>query len=64
MDCDYVLNKLEEKNLRSWLYRAAAYKRNGDEKNFENSIKLARKNNPKKSEYIDGFLEKFAKESI
>ncbi|XP_065366905.1 sperm-associated antigen 1 [Calliphora vicina] len=64
MDCDYVLNKLEEKNLRSWLYRAAAYKRCGDEKNYETSIKLARKNNPKKADYIDDFLEKFARESI
>ncbi|XP_061390443.1 tetratricopeptide repeat protein 12 [Musca vetustissima] len=64
MDCDYVLNKLEEKNIRSWLYRAAAYKRLGDEKNFETSIKLARKNNPKKGEFIDDFLEKFKMESI
>ncbi|XP_073819759.1 tetratricopeptide repeat protein 12-like [Musca autumnalis] len=64
MDCDYVLNKLEEKNIRSWLYRAAAYKRLGDEKNFETSIKLARKNNPKKGEFIDDFLEKFKTESI
>ncbi|KAM7363574.1 tetratricopeptide repeat protein 12 isoform 1-T1 [Cochliomyia hominivorax] len=64
MDCDYVLNKLEEKNLRSWLYRAAAYKRCGDEKNYETSIKLARKNNPKKTDFIDDFLDKFARESI
>ncbi|XP_037818881.1 tetratricopeptide repeat protein 12 [Lucilia sericata] len=64
MDCDYVLNKLEEKNLRSWLYRAAAYKRCGDEKNYETSIKLARKSNPKKTDFIDDFLDKFARESI
>uniref|UniRef100_A0A1I8P954 Uncharacterized protein n=1 Tax=Stomoxys calcitrans TaxID=35570 RepID=A0A1I8P954_STOCA len=64
MDCDYVLNKLEEKNIRSWLYRAAAYKRLGDEKNFETSIKLARKNNPKKGDFIDDFLEKLKLESI
>ncbi|XP_075145765.1 tetratricopeptide repeat protein 12 [Haematobia irritans] len=64
MDCDYVLNKLEEKNIRSWLYRAAAYKRLGDEKNFETSIKLARKNNPKKGDFIDDFLEKMKAEPI
>uniref|UniRef100_A0A1A9X1N9 TPR_REGION domain-containing protein n=1 Tax=Glossina brevipalpis TaxID=37001 RepID=A0A1A9X1N9_9MUSC len=64
MDCDYVLNKLEEKNLRSWLYRSAAYKRLGDENNFENSIKLARKNNPKKGATIDEFLDKLKLEGI
>lgn len=58
MDCDYVLNNLEEKNMRSWLYRATAYYRLNEEKNFETSIKLAKKNNPKDAEYIDTFISK------
>lgn len=64
MDCDYVLNKLEDKNLRAWLYRSAAYKRLGDETNFENSVKLAHKNNPKKGAIIDEFIEKVKLEGI
>lgn len=58
IDCDYVINKLEEKNLRSWLYRAVAYKMAGDEKNFSISVDNARKTNPKKQDYIIDFLEK------
>ncbi|EDW34066.1 GL22045 [Drosophila persimilis] len=58
VDCDYVLNKLDEKNLRAWLYRAMAYKGLNDEANFENCVKYARKFNSKQMEFIDGFLEK------
>ncbi|XP_018797775.1 PREDICTED: tetratricopeptide repeat protein 12 isoform X1 [Bactrocera latifrons] len=58
IDADYVINKLDEKNLRSWLYRAAAYLRLGDEKNYENSIKFAKKNNTKEISYITAFQEK------
>ncbi|XP_002137680.2 sperm-associated antigen 1A [Drosophila pseudoobscura] len=58
VDCDYVLNKLDEKNLRAWLYRAMAYKGLNDESNFENCVKYARKFNSKQMEFIDGFLEK------
>ncbi|XP_037944741.1 tetratricopeptide repeat protein 12-like [Teleopsis dalmanni] len=58
IDCNFVLNKLEERNIRSWLYGAAAYKRLGDELNFENYVKFAKKHNSKQHEYIDGFVEK------
>ncbi|XP_067641717.1 tetratricopeptide repeat protein 12 [Eurosta solidaginis] len=58
IDADYVINKLDEKNLRAWLYRAAAYMRLGDEKNYETSIKFAKKNNSKEIEYITAFQEK------
>ncbi|XP_034663176.1 sperm-associated antigen 1A [Drosophila subobscura] len=58
VDCDFVLNKLDEKNLRAWLYRAMAYKGLNDEANFENCVRYARKFNSKQMEFIDGFLEK------
>ncbi|XP_053959720.1 tetratricopeptide repeat protein 12 [Anastrepha obliqua] len=58
IDADYVINKLDEKNLRAWLYRAAAYLRLGDEKNYETSIKFAKKNNSKEIDYITAFQEK------
>ncbi|XP_017084028.2 tetratricopeptide repeat protein 12 [Drosophila eugracilis] len=41
VDCDFVLNKLDEKNLRAWMYRAMAYKGLKDESNFENCVKYA-----------------------
>ncbi|XP_055907314.1 tetratricopeptide repeat protein 12 [Eupeodes corollae] len=56
IDCDYVINKLDDKNLRAWLYRAAAYYKLGDEKNFETSIKWAKKNNSKELETIEKFV--------
>ncbi|XP_016953840.1 tetratricopeptide repeat protein 12 [Drosophila biarmipes] len=58
VDCDFVLNKLDEKNLRAWMYRAMAYKGLNDEFNFENCVKYARKFNSKQMEFIDDFLEK------
>ncbi|KAH8271235.1 hypothetical protein KR018_002057 [Drosophila ironensis] len=58
VDCDFVLNKLDEKNMRAWLYRAMAYKGLEDEANFENCVKYARKFNSKQMEFIDEFLEK------
>ncbi|XP_055856322.1 tetratricopeptide repeat protein 12 [Episyrphus balteatus] len=56
IDCDFVINKLDDKNLRAWLYRAAAYYKLGDEKNFETSIKWAKKNNSKELETIEKFV--------
>lgn len=53
IDCDFVINKLEEKNLRSWLYRAKGYFLMGEQRNFEKSIAEARKHNPSDSKYID-----------
>ncbi|XP_030374664.1 tetratricopeptide repeat protein 12 [Scaptodrosophila lebanonensis] len=58
MDCDYVINKLDPRCLRAWLYRAGAFKRSGDEKAFEESVYQARKLNSKEKEFIDNFLEK------
>ena len=53
IDCDFVLSKLDEKNLRSWLYRAKAYYLLDEKRNYEKSIIEARKNNPKELAYID-----------
>ncbi|EDW81788.1 uncharacterized protein Dwil_GK10830 [Drosophila willistoni] len=58
VDCDFVLNKLDEKNLRAWLYRAMAYKHLNDEASFENCVKYAKKFNSKQLEFIDSFVEK------
>uniref|UniRef100_T1GXU0 Uncharacterized protein n=1 Tax=Megaselia scalaris TaxID=36166 RepID=T1GXU0_MEGSC len=64
IDCDFVINKIDEKNLRAWLYRAAAYFKQDDMKNFENCVKLVKKNNPKELEYIEEFVEKIRKEQF
>ncbi|XP_030565119.1 tetratricopeptide repeat protein 12 [Drosophila novamexicana] len=58
IDCDFVLNKLDEKNMRAWLYRAMAYKSLNDEASFENCIKYVRKYHSKQLEFIDAFIEK------
>ncbi|XP_030374296.1 tetratricopeptide repeat protein 12 [Scaptodrosophila lebanonensis] len=58
IDCDFVLNTLDEKNLRAWLYRAAAYKSMNDDFNYDNCVKFARKYNSKQMEFIDKFLQK------
>ncbi|KAH8362906.1 hypothetical protein KR084_002762 [Drosophila pseudotakahashii] len=58
MDCDYVLTELDERYLRAWLYRAAAFKRLNDEYNYENSVDQARRLNRSQAEFIDDFLEK------
>lgn len=52
-DCNYVLEKLQETNLRAWLYRATAYKHLDDEDNFNESVAKALEHNPKRYEYID-----------
>ncbi|KAH8384027.1 hypothetical protein KR009_011770 [Drosophila setifemur] len=58
MDTTYVITYLDEKYLRAWLYRAAAYKRLNDEKNFEYNIYQARRINYREQEFIDDFLDK------
>lgn len=63
IDCDFVLNKLDEKNLRAWLYRALAYKNLNDEANYLNCIKYVRKYHSKQLEFIDSFVEKIEKYS-
>ena len=48
----------DEKNLRSWMYRASAYLRLNDELNYDTSIKFAKKNNSKDIQYIEEFIQK------
>lgn len=52
-DSDFVLQKLDEKNLRSWLYRANGYYLLGEISDFEKSIIEAKKSNPKELLYIE-----------
>lgn len=52
IDCDFVLNKLDEKNLRSWLYRAKAYFLLQNQRNYEKCIVEAKKHHPKEINYI------------
>lgn len=53
MDADFVLQKLDEKNLRAWLYRGNGYYLLGETSDFEKSIIEAKKGNPKESQYIE-----------
>uniref|UniRef100_A0A182K2D2 TPR_REGION domain-containing protein n=1 Tax=Anopheles christyi TaxID=43041 RepID=A0A182K2D2_9DIPT len=53
IDCDFVLSKLDEKNLRSWIFRAQGYYRLGEIKAYEKSVAEARKHNPRELSYID-----------
>lgn len=62
MDCDHVVNKLDEKNLRGWLYRALAYKKLDDTYNYDVSVEMAYKTNNKQREQIDEFIEKMKQE--
>jgi tetratricopeptide (TPR) repeat protein len=57
IDCDFVINKLDEKNLRSWLYRAQGYYLLEEQRAYEKSVSEARKNNPKDLEFIDKIVE-------
>lgn len=53
IDCDFVISKLDEKNLRSWIFRAQGYYRLGETKAYEKSVAEARKHNPRELSYID-----------
>lgn len=53
IDADFVLQKLDEKNMRSWLYRAKSYFLLGETRDFEKSVNEAKKNNPKDLEFIE-----------
>lgn len=64
MDCDHVVNKLDEKNLRAWLYRALAYMKLEDTVNYDASVQMAYKNNNKKKAEIDEFLERIKIENV
>lgn len=48
IDCDYVINKLDDKNLNAWLFRAHGYYSLGISLEFEKSLSEARKNHPKR----------------
>lgn len=58
IDCDFVLQKLDEKNLRSWLCRANGFFMLGETRDFDKSINEAKKNNPKEMEYIEKVVER------
>ncbi|XP_034486635.1 tetratricopeptide repeat protein 12 [Drosophila innubila] len=58
IECNNILTKLDPKYLRAFLYRAIAYKRLNDEKNYEESIYQAKRLNSREMEFIDDFLEK------
>ncbi|XP_058126054.1 tetratricopeptide repeat protein 12 [Anopheles ziemanni] len=53
IDCDFVLSKLDEKNLRSWIFRAQGYYALAETKAYEKSVAEARKHNPRELGYID-----------
>lgn len=44
---------MDEKNLRSWIYRAKGYYLLNEQRNYEKSISEAKKNNPKELKYIE-----------
>ncbi|KAH8310794.1 hypothetical protein KR044_003022 [Drosophila immigrans] len=56
--CNHILTKIDPKYVRAFLYRALAYRHNGDEKNFEQSIAEARRLNSRQLEFIDSFLDR------
>lgn len=63
IDADFVLQKLDDKNLRSWLFRAKAYYLLGELRDFRKSINEAKKSNPKKIEFIESTAEKIMAEN-
>lgn len=56
IDSDFVLNKLDEKNLRAWLYRAQAYFLLNEKRLYEKSIFEAKKHHPKELSYIEKII--------
>lgn len=53
IDADFVIQKLDEKNVRSWLHRAKSYYLLDEKADFEKSINEAKKNNPKQLDFIE-----------
>lgn len=53
IDCDYVINKLDERNLNSWMFRANGYYGLGICSEYEKSVAEALKNHPKRLQYIN-----------
>ncbi|XP_020814610.1 tetratricopeptide repeat protein 12 [Drosophila serrata] len=62
MDCQYVIEKLQETNLRAWLYQATVYKRLKNTEKFEESVAKAREHNPKQLAYIDKYIKQLESE--
>jgi tetratricopeptide (TPR) repeat protein len=56
IDVDFVINKLDEKNLRAWLYRAKAYYSLNEKRLYDKSILEAKKHHPKELSYIDKII--------
>lgn len=48
IDCDYVINKLDDKNLNAWLFRANGYYALAISSEYDKSVSEARKNHPKR----------------
>lgn len=63
IDCDYVINKLDEKNLNAWLFRATGYHGLGITTEYEKSIVEAKKNHPKRLQYINEVVQLILSES-
>lgn len=56
IDTDFVIQKLDEKNLRAWLFRAKAYYALGEHRDYQKSINEAKKGNPKKIDLIESVV--------
>lgn len=50
------MQKLDEKNLRAWLYRGNGYFLLGETSDFEKSVAEAKKGNPKELQYIENVV--------
>lgn len=64
IDADFVLQKLDEKNLRAWLFRAQAYYLLDETRDYRKSINEAKKCNPKKLDYIQSVVVKIESEQV
>lgn len=63
IDADFVIQKLDEKNVRAWLYRANGFLLLGEQRNFEKSVNEAKKNNPKELDFIEKSVTKFIEDA-
>lgn len=64
IDCDFVLDKLDDKNLRAWLCRAKGYYNLNEIRNYERSIAEAKKLNPKDVGYIEEIVNNIEGEKL
>nr|CBE67044.1 CG6980-PA [Drosophila atripex] len=61
-DCQYVVEKLQDSNLRAWLYKANAHKHLNQVEEYEASIARAREKNPTQLAYIDKYIKQMEAE--